>query len=273
MIDLIHHYCSPSVFLSLIDKKELWLTSLALSNDSAEGTWMLDHWLDKFNQSTPKERCRKNGAKLFVEGVLRNNITLGTCFSEKRDLLSQWRGYGQDGAGFSVSFYREKLEQLSRDYVDGSSLQLSKITYGGAYCEEVNAMVRELHEAFGEDASAYQEGADRKGRANVRNSIEKHTKKKEAACKLFTIKNGAFSEEEEWRLFLFDAPDNIKNVEFRESQNLLSPFVRLGFPPEAVAGVTLGPMNPSSVSMIELALKAHGIKCQVNRSSASYLTR
>ncbi|MCK4713228.1 MAG: DUF2971 domain-containing protein [Marinosulfonomonas sp.] len=215
----------------------------------------------------------KRGAKIVVEMVLSNHTALGTCFSEGCDLRSQWRGYAQDGAGFSVSFDKEKLEDLSRGFEDGSSLQLSKIAYGHQNLDDVNAVIRLLHQAFGEDATKYQEGTDGIGEIALDFTPEKHQQQREAACALFTVKNRAFREEKEWRLFLFNSPSNIANVEFRENRNLLSPFVRLPIPADAIVGVTLGPTNPTPEPMVEAALEAHGINCHVSRSNASYRPR
>ena len=72
---------------------------------------MLDHWLEKFDRRDAKQRLMRTGAKAAVGVVLRYNVALGTCFSEERDLLSQWRGYANDGAGFSVTFDKEKLDR------------------------------------------------------------------------------------------------------------------------------------------------------------------
>lgn len=272
MIDEVHHYCSPPVFLSLIRNKELWLTSLTLSNDHSEGTWMLNNWLEKFSHRIVKERLQRSGAKIAVEDVLRQNVALGTCFSEERDLLSQWRGYAQDGAGFSVSFDKQKLEQFARDFEGVSLLNFKKISYGNQDWEEVNDVIKALHGAFGEDAAKYEEG-NGIGTMSLSFTPEKHQRQKEIAGDLFAIKNGAFKEEKEWRLFLFDSIDNIKNIEFRESRGLLSPFVRIKVPPDSIVGVTVGPTNPTPVSMVEAMLKKNEVEGPVSRSHASYRTR
>jgi hypothetical protein len=265
----IHHYCSPSVFLSLITNKQLWLTSLSQSNDQLEGTWMLRHWLDKFDVLVEKIRLQKMGAKIVVEMALEGSVALGTCFSEDRDLLSQWRGYASDGAGFSVTFDREKLQNLANGFEGGSSLALSKISYGFQDHIEIDEVVKTLHSAFASDAELYQEDGGF-GRLSIEFNPEKHEQQKAAVRSMFTVKNGAFKEEREWRLFLYDSINRIKSVEFRESRNVLSPYVRVEVPVDAILGVTLGPTNRTSKSMVEAALERHQISCQVFRSKASY---
>ncbi|MEM9360696.1 MAG: DUF2971 domain-containing protein, partial [Pseudomonadota bacterium] len=220
MVDRVHHYCSASVFLSLVKNKELWLTSLAQSNDNQEGTWMLSYWLDLFNRhrGDPKKLLEGKGAKFVVENILRHNVALGTCFSEDRDLLSQWRGYAGDGTGFSVTFDKEGLAALAADFEGKTALSLSKISYGLKDLQKVNSVVKDLYEAFGSDAKRYEEGQDGIGSISLDFTPEKTKKQRAAARKLFTIKNAAFAEEKEWRLFVFDSIRDINNVEFRESR-------------------------------------------------------
>jgi len=271
MTHQVHHYCSTSVFLSIIAKKQIWLTALSQSNDHLEGKWMLQHWLDLFDRSNePNRHLLKKGARIAVENTLYHNIALGTCFSEDSDLLSQWRGYADDGAGFSISFDKSGLEDLAAEDKSGLSLSMSKISYGYINITETNLVVKILSDAFGEDAKKYREGNDGVGDLKLRFTPEKYKIQKDAARRLFTVKNRAFSEEKEWRLFAYDSISNLRGVEFRESRGAISPFVKLAIPINIIRGVTLGPTNKTPIKIIEEALKVYGIECHVSRSSASY---
>jgi hypothetical protein len=246
--------------------RELWLTSLTQSNDSQEGLWMLNYWLEKFDRRVPEKRLLRNAAKVLFEGTLHQNTALGVCFSEERDLLSQWRGYASDGGGFSVSFDFQKLSEQ----VDGSQIELKKIAYGNQDYDEVNNVIKELADAYLEDAKGYQESSDGIGHLSLNNAGQKMEKYRKAARLLFSIKNGAFSEEKEWRLFAFDELNKMSGVQYRVSGNTISPYMLLKLPREAIAGVTLGPTNPTPESVIEDSLKHFGIKGFVHRSLASY---
>lgn len=230
---------------------------------------MLQYWLRQFRDQEHEMRMQKKGARLVVEDALRNYVALGTCFSEESDLLSQWRGYAQDGSGFSVTFERNKLEDLVSNFQGEAHPKLSKISYGGQDWGEINQVMKELHGAFGSDAENYHE-EDGIGEMAIGYTPEKHKRQRKAAQNLYTVKNGAFREEKEWRLFLFDSMRKIDNVEFRESSNGLSPFVRLKFSPDAISGITLGPTNRTPLSMIEAALEKYGIESWVHSSNASY---
>ncbi|MEF3048752.1 DUF2971 domain-containing protein [Pseudotabrizicola sp. L79] len=151
MTEELTYYCGEHVFLSFLKSKQLWLTSLSQSNDAAEGHWMRHYWLDLFKR---EQRLERQGAALCMDTASHDRLALGVCFSEERDLLSQWRGYAADGAGFSITFYREALEAVANEH-PASKLQLTKIAYGYQDFEEINAIVRVLHDAFGEDARLY----------------------------------------------------------------------------------------------------------------------
>jgi hypothetical protein len=243
-----------------------------LSNDNAEGTWALNNWLDGFDRSSPQLRTKKQLAENLVFGVLRRNFALGVCFSEERDLLSQWRGYTPKGAGFSISFHREKLEKLARDATIGTKISLTRIAYGDQGHREIHAIEGSLFEAFNEDASNGDESDDGYIASNCTYIPAKHTLQKDTVASLFTIKNGSFREEKEWRLHLFDKAEDIKGITFRESGNLLSPYVALEFPVDAIAGVTIGPTNPTPRNVVEKLLEVTSVKGWLSKSESSFRT-
>lgn len=231
---------------------------------------MLRHWLDKFDSRDPQQRTKRTGAKLIVEMALRNHLALGTCFSEERDLLSQWRGYAQDGTGFSVSFKKHKLESLASQKVGKAELALRQISYENQDAERTGKIISQLYSAFGADADGFSESSDGIGFLPLTLSHEKIEQQRRAARELFTVKNGGFKEEREWRLLLFDYHHNIEGIEFRESRSVLSPYVPLEFEPKAIASVTLGPANPTPTLTIEQALAKYDIQAEVIKSTASY---
>jgi hypothetical protein len=269
------YYCSEHVFVSFLESKKLWLTSLSQSNDSAEGRWMRDYWLDLFLTShSQKKRLERRGAALCIDSASHNRLALGICFSEERDLLSQWRGYAADGAGFSITFYREALEHIAKDHPE-SKLGLTKIAYGYQDYDEINSIVRVLHDAFGEDARLYTESS---GTGHLPLDFgpngEKHAKYENAARSLFTVKNGAFREEKEWRLFTYGNLSSIGGVKLRGTGTALSPYIPITIPQEAISQVTLGPTNQTPRHVLEFALEHNGLSMvSINTSTASYQAR
>lgn len=271
MTEELTYYCGEHVFLSFLKSKQLWLTSLSQSNDAAEGQWMRNHWLDLFKH---ENRLQRRGAAQCIEIASHDRLALGVCFSEERDLLSQWRGYAADGAGYSITFRREALEDVAKEH-SASKLQLTKVAYGNQDHKEINAIVRVLHDAFGEDARLYNESNGTGYMAlDFGPNGEKHAKYENAAKSLFTAKNGAFREEKEWRLFTYGKLSSIDGVQLRGTGKAISPYIPITIPSEAVSEVTLGPTNQTPKNVLEYALKQNGLsKALVNASYASYQAR
>jgi Protein of unknown function (DUF2971) len=193
-------------------------------------------------------------------------------FSEERDLLSQWRGYANDGAGFSITFDRAILEKIPRTPDLAMPLSFSKISYGYQDTTEISSVVRQLAAAFMDDAKEYNEGNDI-GRLSINfgPNGEKHSIFMDAAKSLFTVKNGAFKEEKEWRLFSIENLNNIRGIQYRVSREALSPYLPLSIPIEAIVGVTLGPTNSTPERVVKAAVAQNGLdRVWVRTSNASY---
>lgn len=123
---VLYHYCSLSAFTSITSSKEIRLTDLLKSNDYLEGTWLFDtidaslYLLNiKFQEYLAPDwpvalQSEESRNKLFSEfrqyvnaarKKQRDNYAFyGFCLSEEEDLLSQWRGYADDGQGVAIGF-------------------------------------------------------------------------------------------------------------------------------------------------------------------------
>lgn len=236
---------------------------------------MRDYWLELFlRERSPEKRLERRGAAICIDIASNDRWALGVCFSEERDLLSQWRGYASDGAGFSITFYQEALEHIAKSHPE-SKLELTKIAYGGQDEDKINAIVRVLHDAFGEDAKLYREhNGDGSLALDFGPKGEKHAKYEKAARSLFSVKNGAFREEKEWRLFTYGNLSSLGGVKLRGTGKALSPYLPITIPEDAVSQVTLGPTNQTPRHLLEFALKHSGFpKVEIRQSRASYQGR
>ena len=91
--ELLYHYCSVETFFQIIKNQTLRLTNIQYMNDSEE----LHYGLDQI------EKLDTNASKSKKEH--RDYISIyAMCFSEEGDLLSQWRGYGDNAEGVSIGF-------------------------------------------------------------------------------------------------------------------------------------------------------------------------
>lgn len=206
---LLYHYCSNDTFLSILRNSELWLSELTLSNDSMEGAWvweMLKEECQKRNLSPHVLNDFVKDATFFLElfGVV------GFCLSAEGDLLSQWRGYADNGAGIALGFDRRITKELC-DSTGKKKINtfLKRVIYD--HQEQMISMKNNAHIFFNffgyklaQNPSAFQRFskfhfAGEYSKAEQMNQIYlRHLII--IAETLFTHKNPAFSEEKEWRI-------------------------------------------------------------------------
>ena len=161
MEELVYHYCSGSTFQNIIQKKTLRFSDITKSNDSAEMRWITTHLEHVFREyfkmanerDAFKEACKKIDFEKYYHKFLEEYFTkalcgkekffwfYASCLSHEGDLLSQWRGYADDGRGFSIGFDQAAFTKLST-----SGFKLLSIHSGDVqYDEEKHiAVVREI---------------------------------------------------------------------------------------------------------------------------------
>jgi hypothetical protein len=106
--DIIYHYTSVEAFWGIISSNKLWLSNISDTNDRTE--------YRHFNNKCLKAIKNKEGETAELIKNLKefngffSNKTYMCSFSSKKDLLSQWRGYGKMGHGVSIGFRISKLD-------------------------------------------------------------------------------------------------------------------------------------------------------------------
>lgn len=91
--NIFYHYCSLDTFQKIIEGKTIRLCNITKMNDSKEGKD-----IEKYAEN------QLSSIKKSKSTLLDNNATYISCFSKKKDLLSQWRAYGDDGFGVAIGF-------------------------------------------------------------------------------------------------------------------------------------------------------------------------
>ena len=287
----LYHYCSASTFESIVGTKCLWLSSLSLSNDNMEGklAGSILETLFRRNGLTPEKATTAIGTVNLLEEQIDG---LGFCLTENGDLLSQWRGYAQDGHGFSIGFSKEHLASLATE-TKGKTQRvfLRKVIYEQTEQEiTVSPIFDQIQQAidsgkldapyppslltgFGDpNIEAEYEIKKRRYTENLQDTML-HTSYL-ALPTLFAMKNKAFQEEQEWRLvsYYFKHIDN--SCDFRVANNMIVPYIRLPFLDNGTSAITeviLGPKNPTPEHVVRSALRKHGFpNVHIKRSSATY---
>ena len=255
----LYHYCSTAAFQSIVEKNELWLTDLSLSNDRLEGKWALERlriYLQTFE--TREERIITGTLLALLQD---ETLCLGSCFSTKRDTLSQWRGYGSDGRGLCISFSAEALKRA----IEEPAYENIKLTQ---MCYRHDLPPAEMQRLAAARSSALK--SDPEEDETTFSRPEDLQRKRDLMQKLYSFKNPAFAEEAEWRILAVDLIENFKPLKFRTHNDCLSPYLPLAFQPDDITEVILGPKHPTPVEKIELFLRQNDCQAPVTKSAASY---
>jgi hypothetical protein len=211
---IVYHYCSLESFLSIISNSTIRLSNISKSNDKDEIRYCFDIF-----EKTLKEACKefsKNNVdnpdikryfneidyNSLVTRAVKNDslIYYVACFSEESDLLSQWRGYADDGKGVAIGFYSHYFVSAK----DLKNIKYNKIIYDAAIVENdlkefivrklLKAKKRIHDEHF---LSPYEDAINDVISAMVYNAV--------------FYKSPAFKEENEWRLVFYPF-GNIRNL-------------------------------------------------------------
>ena len=169
------------------------------------------------------------------------NTTVFVCsFSEKGNLLSQWRAYCPPAGGFSVGFNSEKLKTIS----DKFSLKPC------VYCKnEQFEMIDNLVVSLAKNSCDLGQSLGQRvknGRLNLYKFMEMAS----------IFKHPSFFEEQEWRLVSVVDPDKInflcKQVDFREGESMIVPYFKIKLPEETeslIKKVIVGPTPHKDLSI------------------------
>jgi hypothetical protein len=79
----------------------------------------------------------------WMENYFRPHIA---CFSKDGDLLSQWRGYANDGKGISIGFNRKYFESIKM--LDNKEFEICDVIYR---CKEQEKLLKSLFSTIGSD--------------------------------------------------------------------------------------------------------------------------
>ena len=127
----IYHYCGVDGFLGIVRNRELWLTHCRFMNDYAEHIGMLTQaheYLQGLTLYGPQDEFRN--ALEHLSGLVQQSPYLA-CFSSEGDLLSQWRAYANDGAGFAIGFSKDAIKRQCDDggKAAGVGVSLQQVSY------------------------------------------------------------------------------------------------------------------------------------------------
>lgn len=284
-VNVLYHYCSTETFVSIVTGRSIRLSSLTLSNDRKEGGLVVDTLLDEARAlfKAPSTFGRFEAAVWaayeFFDGM-------GFCLSEADDLLSQWRGYADDGRGvaigFNVDYFAALREKRTRE--DRRAFPLRKVSYDIAALKSyVTTQLELLKPLLDKGAFRNPEGSllaptTEQEVASVESATEAARMQLfMAILSMFEYKHAAFAEEREWRLLglgMRRYPLEGDIVEYRACGDKIVPYMQLlleelSIP--AISVVRVGPKHNGPLHVVESLLTAGGFEgVEVTRSAATY---
>jgi hypothetical protein len=238
----------------------LRLSDLFSMNDFLEIHWGYSIWEKAANQvikDVGDEFLQKVDG-LIRTAQLKGNI-LASCFSQSKDILSQWRAYSNDGNGYAIGFKASELVQLS--------VRPLKVLYDEKkQIKEVASILKAIHEVESEIDQADRYGADF-FEACVKETRFIHLlnfEKSNKFLKLVDAGGTSYGESIEGT-----------EVKFRMTGNLPIPYIDLDFTNNGnvnpIKKVILGPKNDSLPTAISVFLETINIgNVEIEKSRASY---
>lgn len=272
---VIYHYCDAYAFLSICQNNKLWFNDLHSMNDLSERHYGYGIWEESVNQIIQQEienitnECEKN--KKFeelkkyldeIDKVMhlsgRKYVHTATCFTRNSDLLSQWRGYANDGQGYCIGFDVNYMLKLN--------------SYAVLVLYDKKMQIKESVEAIYHLMKLIKDGKMKE----FEELVEMYCLNSSA------LKDSSFLEEEEVRLlYPLSIDNNLKindiltnpplDIKFRIKQNIPTPYVEMPFDKRAIREVIIGPRNPVLETAIKIFLETNQLEnVSVRRSVIPY---
>lgn len=261
MKEVLYHYTNAAGFLGILESRTIWATHTSFLNDMDEKEIALRLYREvledlKSDKSQTADIKDFAGYALQMYGhipapgpqPLASLVGLHprdyfvTCFSEKEDDLSQWRGYSGMGSKYAIGFKTEELRKLEQQL----GAKLAPVRYGKA------AVMKDIRERFLSRAAEFQKQIDN-GSHNISRLRDLYPPlMMDVNHDLISLispltKNESFSAETECRLYF---PSTLQEINksalricFRPGSNSLIPFLKIPLNDlsEMIASVTVGP--------------------------------
>jgi hypothetical protein len=264
----LYHYTSQNGLQGILRAKCIWashvrhlndLTEYSLAFKLAEAMIESD---DSINKTFPKMpallKCLRNRAK--------NLNVYVTSFSEHSNKLSQWRGYCQDGIGYSIGFSPQTLLRTCANLLpQGITSLLTKCVYKESDIEpHIKNSLDRLKELLSKSVCL----SPAEGTALLKDLLYRFTMA--VAMRAARLKHEGFEEEHEWRLVVIEFPPHSipqEMVGFHTGRSSLVPHIEIPlFQVDShleLDRIITGPSpHPDdSVNAVRILLGKHSIHC------------
>jgi hypothetical protein len=238
---VLYHYTDANALRCILETGALRATAIPYLNDKTEGEYGTRMFRESFERiqagHRPLAPTLANPIRVYLDyragnlagpdnqaAVAYKNTTYVCCFSERIDLLSQWRGYGAGGYGYAVGFDTNGLAKWL--YQCNGLASLRRVTYDAKkHARMTTSAIRTYNKRIFQFESA-----------NPFPSFPRHPNpysllEARMQCTMLlhehlipVMKHDAFHEKQEWRII----DHNFNNArEYFSRNGLIVPFVSL----------------------------------------------
>jgi hypothetical protein len=225
----LYHYTSAEGLCGIISTNTLWASDVFFMNDATEFEYGRRLILSELGSRIGGKNCIWNTGREFhrlpstnpsffeeVETAYLEHPHNGKfyvlSFCDNGNLLSQWRAYGENGAGYSVGIETKAVRSDTKT-IRGDAVNLQKVIYEP---EEQQKYIQ----AILDKAEGLREKTDK---LDVIRALSSTMVKLTIA-----LKDKAFREENEWRiLYIRREPDDNDDLGFRVSGTGIIPYLKL----------------------------------------------
>jgi hypothetical protein len=276
--ELIYHYCPPEAFLGIVQSRTIWASAYYTQNDSMERNWgyhIFERTIDRLRDRVDERFIAITTD--IIRSTFNTAMIMLSCYSLDADVLSQWRGYANDGLGFAIGFSKAlmKLPAKPLRVLYDEGIQLCELYGNLMHVHDYEKSIgfkyddkfqRHIH-GIGADLCAYKNPAFHEEK-EIRLVHASGLLPEGSSSKIVPL--GARNPEKpEERL---SEPIDIR---FRISKGLIVPYVALDYSTSGavnpIRSVILGPPNPNAERNVEIFLNTLGlVDVTVRRSRAPY---
>lgn len=264
--ETLYHYTSPTGLLGILRSKRLWATNVDFLNDKSELDYacgVIGHTISHFIEE-------HSGISSTLVSFLKeydifrdpdSSSFYIVCFCADGDLLSQWRGYGSAGGGYSIGFD----SSLIRNVLSKNRGDLCRVIY------DKHEQVHIINELLGKAVRYHSRFSAKDAKGQYQNMTRwciAATVENISRC-VYIFKHPAFREEKEWRLVHMWWPgDGYETIRYRVStSNMLAPYIEQNLVTEKngvamlpIREIIHGPtLHPDlTASSLQLLLRSEG---------------
>lgn len=267
---VVYHYGRASTANLVLKNRCIWATDGRFLNDTTELRHASELICD-FVAAHPSHLSPWFDGSII--DALRQDredppATFIASFSSDGDLLSQWRGYAEDGAGVALGFDLSlQASPSAAELGPGLSAPVVRPCIYTNYTEILEIVVRPQLEAVDQ----YLAGGGQGGPHRALQCLQK-TLLITANLLGLVLKNPGFREENEWRILALSQSARVpRAVNFRDTRFGPAPYIEIPVLPAQLKRLGLGPrIDPAAERSFRMMLQRYECDAEVYRSKVTY---